>query len=70
MMIWASGSISSFFAAVPIRYIIRLSTFRRLAVFAAEPKAMPMSKALKRHIGPAKSWPCLFPALSKALHVV
>ena len=60
MMIVASGSIFSLIAAAPIRYMIRLSMFRLLAVFVAEPKAIPRSKALNKHVGPTKSKPASF----------
>lgn len=56
----ASGIRFSFNAAVPIRYIILLSMLSRLAVFTAEPKAIPRSKALNKHVGPIKSWPVFF----------
>lgn len=46
MMIVASGISFSFAAAVPMRYIMRLSTLSILAVFTAEPKAIPRSNAL------------------------
>ena len=46
MITVASGSMLSLFAAVPMRYIILLSTLSMLAVFAAEPKAMPRSRDL------------------------
>ena len=44
-------------AATPMRYMIRLSTFIRLAVFTAEPTAMPRSMDLMAHWGPANSSP-------------
>jgi hypothetical protein len=62
----AFASSLSFSAAVPMRYIMRLSMFSRLAVFAAEPRAMPKSKALKRHVGPEKSSPSFFAVSSNS----
>ena len=60
MITVASGSNFSLNAAVPTRYIIRLSTSKMLAVFAADPKAIQRSKALKIHVGPKKSCPNFF----------
>ena len=65
----ASGSMFSLFAAVPILYIILLSMFRRLAVLAADPRAIPASRILKTQFGPVKSCPVFLVAASNSLHV-
>lgn len=70
IIIVASGISLSFIAAVPTRYIMRLSAFKRLAIFTAEPKAVPRSKALKMHVGPIKSIPSLFSASSNPLQLL
>lgn len=57
MIMLASGICFKRLAAVPIRYIMRLSTFSILAVLTAEPKAIPKSKSLNMQLGPMKSWP-------------
>lgn len=63
----ASGRSLSRFAAAPIRYIMRLSTFSMLAVLAAEPNAMPKSRSLKMQFGPSKSWPSFFGVFSNSV---
>jgi hypothetical protein len=64
MITVASGRYPNHMVAVPILYIILLSAFKELAVFTAEPKAIPKSNALKMHVGPRKSLPCILSAFS------
>lgn len=52
MMTVASGSNFNLKAAVPTRYIMRLSTFSMLAILTAEPSAIPRSRVLKMQFGP------------------
>lgn len=67
MIMLASGMCFRRLAAVPIRYIMRLSTFSKLAVLTAEPKAMPKSRSLNMQLGPTKSWPNRLGALPNSL---
>ena len=55
MIMLVSGSRFRRLAAVPTRYIMRLSTLSKLAVLAAELKAMPKSKSFNMQFGPIKS---------------
>jgi len=65
MIMLASGGIMfRRLAAVPMRYIMRLSTLSKLAVLTAEPKAMPKSNSLNMQFGPMKSWPSCLGVLS------
>ena len=67
MMTLDSGKWPSLLAATPMRYMMRLSTFRSMAVFTADPKAMPRSRILRTQLGPVKSRPALFYAFSNSL---